>query len=131
MAFPAADAASLSTHAARVLVIKIKTAQSFRGQELAAKKDVQSKGPQEQGYGYGAAQGRFGPAAPWALCVRSTKTWAVRWGVCAAAREGGVEQLLSCVPPICSHPQVESTTCPLCVEEMDLTDLSFMPCPCG
>ena len=22
-------------------------------------------------------------------------------------------------------------SCPLCVEEMDTTDLSFLPCPCG
>ena len=23
------------------------------------------------------------------------------------------------------------TTCPLCVEEMDLSDQNFLPCPCG
>mmetsp|Transcript_16986 Transcript_16986/g.47015 ORF Transcript_16986/g.47015 Transcript_16986/m.47015 type:complete len:305 (+) Transcript_16986:79-993(+) len=28
-------------------------------------------------------------------------------------------------------PKSESTQCPLCVEEMDMTDLSFLPCPCG
>jgi CCR4-NOT transcription complex subunit 4 len=25
----------------------------------------------------------------------------------------------------------EETTCPLCVEEMDLSDKNFLPCPCG
>ena len=25
----------------------------------------------------------------------------------------------------------DETTCPLCVEEMDLNDRNFMPCPCG
>ena len=25
----------------------------------------------------------------------------------------------------------DDTTCPLCVEEMDLSDKNFLPCPCG
>jgi hypothetical protein len=25
----------------------------------------------------------------------------------------------------------DETTCPLCVEEMDLSDKNFLPCPCG
>jgi hypothetical protein len=25
----------------------------------------------------------------------------------------------------------EETFCPLCVEEMDLSDRNFLPCPCG
>jgi hypothetical protein len=25
----------------------------------------------------------------------------------------------------------EETHCPLCVEEMDLSDRNFLPCPCG
>lgn len=25
----------------------------------------------------------------------------------------------------------EESTCPLCVEEMDLSDKNFLPCPCG
>jgi DNA-directed RNA polymerase subunit RPC12/RpoP len=25
----------------------------------------------------------------------------------------------------------EDTTCPLCMEEMDIIDKNFVPCPCG
>ena len=25
----------------------------------------------------------------------------------------------------------DETICPLCVEEMDLSDKNFLPCPCG
>ena len=25
----------------------------------------------------------------------------------------------------------DETMCPLCVEEMDLSDKNFLPCPCG
>jgi hypothetical protein len=25
----------------------------------------------------------------------------------------------------------EDTTCPLCMEEMDIIDRNFVPCPCG
>ncbi len=25
----------------------------------------------------------------------------------------------------------EETICPLCMEEMDLSDKNFLPCPCG
>lgn len=30
-----------------------------------------------------------------------------------------------------SDDEEESNLCPLCVEEMDLSDKNFLPCPCG
>jgi CCR4-NOT transcription complex subunit 4 len=30
-----------------------------------------------------------------------------------------------------SDDEDEDNTCPLCVEEMDLSDQNFLPCPCG
>lgn len=30
-----------------------------------------------------------------------------------------------------SDDSIDETTCPLCVEEMDLSDKNFLPCPCG
>lgn len=34
--------------------------------------------------------------------------------------------------PMCSSCCLkEQTTCPLCIEELDSTDLQFLPCPCG
>lgn len=30
-----------------------------------------------------------------------------------------------------SSDDEDETICPLCVEEMDLSDKNFLPCPCG
>lgn len=37
------------------------------------------------------------------------------------------------VSPLCwlPHSQEEDPECPLCMEEMDLSDVNFKPCPCG
>ncbi|TNY18184.1 hypothetical protein DMC30DRAFT_71583 [Rhodotorula diobovata] len=86
------------------------------------------------------ARHRF-PRTPWPADAKRVARrpgqplrWASRWIRATARSTRGSHAVLPlltlALPPRPSSPQ-DDMDCPLCLEEMDLSDLNFRPCPCG